>query len=88
MEGWDVTTIIDAAVALGTGALAIATFVLVRRTRQEAEATREAVEATKASGRENVRARIDARAPRVVILPRTTSLATVCSVLLGSGGQS
>jgi hypothetical protein len=34
-----VTTVINAAVALGTLALAVATFVLVRRTRQEAEAT-------------------------------------------------
>ena len=68
MGGSVVTTVIDAAVALGTLALAIATFVLVQRTRQEADATQEAVEATRASGLENVRARIDARAPRVIVL--------------------
>jgi hypothetical protein len=66
---WSATTVIDSAVALGTLALAIATFALVRRTRQEAEATREAVEATRTSSLENVRARIDARAPLIIVLP-------------------
>lgn len=66
--------VVDGFVALGTLALAAATFSLVRQTKQEAEATKEAVqaskdavEATRVAGLENVRARIDARAPRIVV---------------------
>jgi hypothetical protein len=69
-----VVIVVDSLVALGTLALAAATFALVKQTRQEAEATKEAVqaskdaiEATRIAGLENVRARIDARAPRIVV---------------------